>query len=158
MNQLNTQQKLAFKAELKHECIHRLVNRIANISAAIDNAQQSANAQEKSTAGDKHETARAIYQAEREMNAVQLQKAAEDLAFLEKINIDLLCETIKAGAVFSVGGKYIFVATGLGTVLFKALEIMVISVQSPLFMSLQGKRQGDHTKFLNKEEEITLVY
>jgi len=62
-----------------------LVKRGEEIRAAMDAVQQSANSETKSTAGDKHETARAMAQLEVEMLSKQLEEVNKSIALLKRI-------------------------------------------------------------------------
>src|SRR6218665_4189224 len=77
--------KTAFKTAVKQGFLDLLQQRIHTARLAMDEAQASANNQEKSSAGDKYETSRAMGQIDRDMNAAQLGKALEEYRFLESL-------------------------------------------------------------------------
>jgi len=153
-----TREKLAFKSSVKQACIELLTERIRHISQAMAQAQESANNQEKSSMGDKHETSRAISQAERDMNAIQLLQAKKDFEFIEAININKMSDTILVGSIFKLHDQLFFVAVGLGIINVGKTSVMVISHLSPLFQSLKTKIAGTKILFMDKEEEIKEVY
>ena len=64
-----------------------LEKRSQEIRKEMDTAQQSANSETKSTAGDKHETARAMAQLEVEMLSKQLEEVNKSIAQLKRIHI-----------------------------------------------------------------------
>ena len=59
-------------------CTALLVQRITVSETAMKNAQESANSEDKSSAGDKYETSRAMGHLDRDMNAKQLLVAKQD--------------------------------------------------------------------------------
>ena len=67
-------------------CIGFITERIQRIRVEIDAIQSAANEETKSSAGDKHETARAMAQLEVEMNGKQLAEAERLLEGLKKID------------------------------------------------------------------------
>lgn len=148
----------AFKQSVKQACVDVLTLRMNVISQAMDQAQDSANNQEKSSAGDKHETARAIGQAERDMNARQLLQVRTDLKFLESIYVDQIFKSIAPGAMFQLDEQLFFVALGLGAVKVNDKTVMVISHLSPLFINIKSKQKNDVVLFQNKETVVRTVF
>ena len=69
---MNEQQKIDFKKALKTRCIEILEQRIDASYNSMQNAQAAANEEEKSSAGDKYETGRAMNHLEKDMHARQL--------------------------------------------------------------------------------------
>ena len=64
---MTNSEKIKFKELLKKECGFLLKNRSINSNSAMQDSQESANNQEKSSAGDKYETSRAMGQIDRDM-------------------------------------------------------------------------------------------
>ena len=84
---ISEKDKIAFKNLVKTECIKLINQRIANAKSAVSQAQDAANSSDKSTAGDKYETSRAMGQIDSDMNSKQLLEAEQELSFLEKIDV-----------------------------------------------------------------------
>ena len=66
------------KADILVACKKVIESRIMHTQEAIDSARESANSEQKSTAGDKHDTARAIAQFEQEKLSKQLADGTFD--------------------------------------------------------------------------------
>lgn len=154
----STAGKIAFKKLLKAECIKLIEQRIKNAKAAIDNAQEAANSNDKSTAGDKYETSRAMGQLDSDMNAKQLFEAEQELAALEKIDISTATNEIKVGSVFEMSGLLFFIAIGLGPVKIEDKRIMVVSSKSPFYENIKGLQTNDTFEFQDKMDEIKMVF
>ena len=60
------------KTKLYNFCVTTIEGKLSIINSVLNNAQDSANHETKSTAGDKHDTARAMAHLESEKNAKQL--------------------------------------------------------------------------------------
>ena len=71
--------KTKLKQDLCHQCQAFIDNRLRTIQKTINEIQESLTSETKSSAGDKHETGRAMLQLERE-------KAGNQLAEIQKIN------------------------------------------------------------------------
>ena len=110
---ISQKDKIAFKNLVKSECLKQINQRIANAKAAIAQAQDAANSSDKSTAGDKYETSRAMGQIDSDMNSKQLLEAEQELSFLEKIDVGTLTDSIKIGSIFEMSDILFFVAIGL---------------------------------------------
>ncbi len=150
--------KSVFKKTLKAECIKLIEQRIKNAKAAIDNAQEAANSNDKSTAGDKYETSRAMGQLDSDMNAKQLFEAEQELAALEKIDVSSASDEIKIGSVFEMSGLLFFIAIGLGPVKIEDKRVMVVSSKSPFYENIKGMHAGDTFEFQDKMDEIVMVF
>ena len=114
---MTNSEKIKFKELLKKECGFLLKNRSINSNSAMQDSQESANNQEKSSAGDKYETSRAMGQIDRDMYAYQLLEAEKDLNIITNLEIDKINQVIKPGSVFEINSQLIFVAIGLGKIL-----------------------------------------
>ena len=71
------------KRKLYQHCINFVDKRIAAAKETIAMAQESANEDTKSSAGDKYETGRAMAQLEIEKTAGQLEEALKDKKLLD---------------------------------------------------------------------------
>ena len=97
----------------------------------------------KSTAGDKHETGRAMIHLEQEKLQKQLAEAQSILAELEQINPEHKLETAQKGAVVQTNRATFYIAVGLGKVNLNGTDIFVVSSQSPIAKQMLGKRSGE---------------
>lgn len=125
---------------------------------AMEQAQETANNQEKSSVGDKYETARAMGQIDRDMNARQLEKAQNELTFLENIDTLKIHGEIAMGCIFELTDTLFFVATGLGPISVDGKQIIAISVQSPFYELAKSKKKGDEITFQNMKQKIKSVF
>src|SRR6202000_329842 len=92
-------EKIVFKSKLKKWGLDLISQRIATANDAMQQAQQAANSEEKSSAGDKYETGRAMGHLQKDMHARQLAESLKELAALDHIVINLPCAEGMAGAV-----------------------------------------------------------
>lgn len=150
--------QLKFKASVHQTCLAIISSRVQNARMAMEQAQETANNQEKSSVGDKYETARAMGQIDRDMNARQLEKAQNELAFLENIDTLKIHGEIAMGCIFELTDTLFFVATGLGPISVDGKQIIAISVQSPFYELAKNKKKGDEITFQNMKQKIKSVF
>ena len=155
---MTNQQKIIFKNKLKLICYEIIQQRINGARTAIDNAQQTANSEEKSSAGDKYETSRAMSHLEKDMHARQLSENVKELATLHVINVDAVYDRGAPGAFFQCAGSSFFIAAGLGKLIVEGNPIFFISPHAPLAKILQDKKAGDRFLLKGVETNILDVY
>jgi hypothetical protein len=144
---LTSVDKIQFKHQLKQAGLAIIEQRVMAARQAADQAQQAANQEEKSSAGDKYETGRAMGHLQKNMHAGQLAAHLKDLATLQAIVTDLLYTTPVTGAFITCTGLSFFIAAGLGKQLIDGQPIFFISPYAPLAQLLSQKKTGDAFSF-----------
>ena len=152
------EEKIKFKKELQHHCISILEKRIAVAGEAMKQAQESANSEEKSSAGDKYETSRAMGQLTRDMNAKQLEEAQRDLAFVSNLSPDKLFDSAQPGSVVVCDGVIFFISLGLGIIDIQNKKVVMLSPAAPIAMEMAEKKAGDSFEFRGNRTKILEVY
>jgi len=144
---MDAAEKIAFKNRLKHWALDHIGQRIAASGEAIDQAQQAANQEEKSSAGDKYETGRAMGHLQKDMHSRQLAESIRELASLHAVNTGLLYTVAGPGALVRGPEVAFFIAAGLGRQLWEGQTIFFLSPQAPLAGMLKDKRPGESLVF-----------
>jgi hypothetical protein len=140
-------EKIDFKNKLKEFGLEVLRRRIVTAQAAMKEAQETANSEEKSSAGDKYETGRAMGQLQKEMLGRQSAEYAKEVRALQSVFTDSVCDRAGPGAFIRVTGMAFFVSAGLGKLEVEGLSIVFVSPLAPLARSFQGKQPGDSILF-----------
>lgn len=140
-----------FKTRLKAAGELLIKDRIATTQLAIDNAQEAANNEGKSSAGDKYETGRAMGHLQKDMYARQQVENRKELDLLQKINVAAVYPHAQPGAYVRCADHSFFIAAGLG----KQDAVFFLSPGAPLAKVLLHKKAGD--KFLFNKNEITIL-
>jgi hypothetical protein len=122
---------------------------------AMQAAQESANNESKSSAGDKYETARAMGQLDRDMHARMYEQARQERFIVEKIDENLSPSKGVLGAFIKTTIGDFFIAISVGQALIEDKTIMIISPQSPIGMALMDKSIGE--KFIFRTKEATIL-
>ena len=134
-----------------------LQKQVQNSEEAIDRAEESKLEEDKSSAGDKFETGRAMMQREQEMNEMQLVKTRQQITTLKKVDLNRLHQKAEMGSlVVTQQGTY-FIAIGIGKVNVEGQPVLCISLDSPMGQLLQNKVEGDTFTFQNKEVRVLSV-
>ncbi len=151
-------EKIDRKKRLQKKCMDIIEARIANIRAAMDDAQSAANNEDKSSAGDKYETSRAMSHLEKEMQAKQLSSNMKEMESLLAIDCSTFYNAAEKGSFIKCKTISFFIAAGLGKLSFEDENIFLISPGTPLFKILCGKTTGDVIIFNKEEYTIEEVY
>ena len=149
------------KAEISQTLLSRchsfIDERIATAKAAIQMAQNSANEETKSSAGDKYETGRAMAQLEIEKSSVQLAEAVKQKQVLDHMKLEADTKVVRLGSlVFTSQGIY-FVAIPAGKMAIDEITYYAISPASPIGTILMGLKAGASMTFNKKEIVIEKI-
>jgi len=151
-------QKLAWKQALKEACIKILHERMAHIEQAMLEARESANSEEKSSAGDKYETSRAMGHLAQEMQSKQLEDARQELEWINRLNSTTLYNNVSTGAVVICSHFIFYISSGLGHIEFENQKITLLSPKAPIANLLHQKKKGDTFEFNSKTVDIMDVF
>ena len=146
------------KQELVEYMIGLLDERMQVAWAAMEAAQDSANDQSKSSAGDKYETARSMGQLDRNMHARQYEQVRQERVILERIGETEKVMRGAVGALLETTAGWFFISVSLGAVVFNGQTILAVSSSSPVGLSFLGKEAGGEFQFMNKPHKIIAIY
>ena len=117
---------MTLKQKIRSHCLQLLNDKIHELENTLKGLGESASNDTKSSAGDKHETGRAMIHIEQETITKQLNDALEQKALLEKTE----------GRLIKTNKGYIFLAVPIGKIIVEGTTVMAISPGSPLGMKL----------------------
>ncbi|MBL7934802.1 MAG: hypothetical protein JNM51_03225 [Bacteroidia bacterium] len=142
------------KEQLIQACSNYLKDKINSINIIINEVTESSNLESKSSAGDKHETSKAMMQLEIEKLGTQLKEAELQLAEFEKINFNKMFQTIEQGSLVETNKGYFLIASSIGKITVNDKTVFVISSKSPLAIAFAGRKQKDILSFNGVEYMI----
>ncbi len=145
------------KEQLWLQCKQIVEQRLATAQQAMDAAQESANQEEKSSAGDKYETGRAMAQLERDKAAAQVEENRKMLAVLRQIKQSTIAERVILGSVVVTDRNKFYVSIGTGKLEIGGESYIAISTQSPIGRLLLHKCAGEFFSFNNQKQTIISV-
>jgi hypothetical protein len=142
--------ELLFKA-----CTSFIDERSKTVNEIISSNQKALLSETKSSAGDKHETGRAMLQLEMEKASQQLATVQQMKAVLNKTtfenNSDLIC---LGSLIITDKGNY-YLAISAGKIIIENKTYYAISANSPIGKQLLGKKVGETIPF-NKAQIRTI--
>lgn len=144
------------KQHLLAHCLTLVEETISGLNAHMHELIRDAENDSKSTAGDKHETGRAMMQLAREQLGKQLLEAEHKRASLSRIDGQAKHSQIAEGSLVTTSDNILFIAAPIGKIRFEEKDVFVITVQSPLGKLLLGKKAGDIVSF--NQRNITILH
>lgn len=149
---------LTLKQRLYDACKLSLDNRLGSIKSAMQEAQDSANEETKSSAGDKHETGRSMMQLETEKLSSQLRELLNEQDKLQQINPVRPCNRVEAGALVITDSLRLYFSVSSGRLLLDGDEYFALSPQTPLGTAAWGRQKGEKFSFNQREYQIITIY
>jgi len=144
------------KQQLLDACIHFVDDKHTTISKSIASNKNDLFSETKSSAGDKHETGRAMIQLEMEKSGQQLAEIQLMQEVLTKIVVKKESEVGCLGSLIKTTKGNYFLAISVGKVCLEKIDYFVISSKSPIGKQLLGEKIGDSIPFNNAK--ITAIY
>ena len=146
------------KQQLYNFCRTFIDDRIARIQKNIAGIQESLTSETKSSAGDKHETGRAMLQLEREKLGQQLSEAEKTKQLLSKVSIDQNSTTVGLGSLVQTTTGNYFIAISAGEIKIDQKTVYCISAITPIGKAIFGKSVGDTFSFNQKKGKIESIF
>ncbi len=144
------------KKALHAAAVAQVTDKMQEIQREFDALQESLMTETKSSAGDKHETGRAMTQLEQEKLSRQLGETRKTLEGLRKIDPTQTNETIGFGSLVHTSRGAFFLSVGIGAVSVKKETVFCVTAGSPIGQQLLNKSAGDSIQ-LNGTIEILAV-
>jgi len=144
---------IAIKKELLAYCEQAVQARHRTIKNTINDIEDSLFEATKSSAGDKHETERAMLQIDRERAGRQLQEIEKLQQLIKQIPITLAKSCTLGSLVLTTSGNY-FLSLSVGSVTIEDTLFFCVAMDAPIAQLLRGKTQGDVFVFQGKEHTI----
>lgn len=142
---------------LKH-CLDYIAQKRALLQQRTKALQESLNSETKSSAGDKHETGRAMVQLEQEKLGKQSMELEKMARVLDQVDIGANTGKVSLGSLVATSTAVYFVAISSGAMnMANGKSIFCISPSSPIAQAMFGKETGDSFVFNGIEHHITAL-
>lgn len=125
-------------------------SRVNALEKALDDSRAEMVSESKSTAGDKHETGRAMAQLEQEKLGRQVLSARELKQTIAQIKADETHTEIQFGSLVKASIGLFFFSVGIGKLSVESESIFCLTMTSPLGNILKGKKAGESVEFNGK--------
>lgn len=142
------------KQQLYAFCKSFIENRFVRINNNIESLQEALNSETKSSAGDKHETGRAMIQLEREKLGNQLAEAQLLQELFKKIPLKTGFSKVGLGSVVYTDRQNYYMGVSAGELKIDGVSYFAIAPNTPIGKLLLGKVVGDVVVFNSKKMEI----
>ncbi|TVR36769.1 MAG: 3-oxoacyl-ACP synthase [Cryomorphaceae bacterium] len=133
----------SIKKALHQRCLAIAEERIAALQQILKETQQAANNETKSSAGDKHETGRAMAQLETEKLSAQLMEMQHIRQHLIQINPNNTGGKVVLGSLVYTNKGNFYLAAGIGKVAQENETFFAVSPASPIGKLLLAKKEKD---------------
>lgn len=140
---------LKIKKQLLDACFQFVEEKSNTITKSISSNKKDLFSETKSSAGDKHETGRAMIQLEMEKAGQQLSEINLMNDVLKKIDFKKSSEVICLGSCVKTTQATYFLAISVGKINLNSKDYYAVSTNSPIGKQLLGKHIGDIILFNN---------
>ena len=134
-----------------------LMMKIERIQVQFDELQKSLVNETKSSAGDKHETGRAMAQLEQEKLSKALSQMTQLRNALSKVDPKESHDVIQYGSLVETSNGWFFFSVGLGQIDVDGKTVFCMTATSPLGQKLLGKSKGDQIEMNTTIDIITVI-
>jgi len=148
---------MSIKETLFQQCVTYVNSRLQNIQTTISSHQKALSSETKSSAGDKHETGRAMLQLEMEKAGQQLASIQQMKEILAKVDISKTATVGSLGTIIETNQGVYFLSISAGQIVVEGNVYFAISVSSPIGQLLLGKKVGDVLRWNGKEINIQKI-
>ena len=131
------------KQQLYILCGEYLANKEKGIKKLMNDAQDAANEDTKSSAGDKYETGREVMQQEVELNRTRLNELNKFKLALDMIKADQKNDTAIPGALVQTSNGSYYIAISAGQLKQNGNTYYSISIESPIGAKMRGLKAGE---------------
>ena len=138
---------MSIKEKLYQECVFYVEKREQTIQEIINSNKKALLSETKSSAGDKHETGRAMLQLEMEKASQQIAVVHQMKETLAKVDTANSHDLIRLGSVIITENMNYFIAISLGKTTINNKDYFIISSSSPIGKMFLGKKEGDKVVF-----------
>lgn len=142
------------KQQLYKRCEDFLNQRFKVVQETIADLQNSLQSETKNSAGDKHETGRAMLQLEREKAGNQLAEIQKLQEAFQKINSQSKHTRVALGSVVKTTQSHYFIAISAGEIVIDDTAFYAISPVTPIAQLLLSKQVGNEITF--RETSFTI--
>jgi hypothetical protein len=148
---------IELKKELYRQCVDYVENRVSAARLALIEAQEAANNETKSSAGDKYETDREMMQQQADMNQSKLNEANKLKLALSNVSTNTTNEKAGPGSMVITDKGNFYIAISAGALKVDDMDFFAVSPVSPIGLKLTGLKAGGEFNLNNKSYTVKNV-
>ena len=145
------------KEQIYKHCVAHVEERLQRLQQTIANLKEALTSETKSTAGDKHETGRAMVQLEREKSGIQLAEVQKLQQLLAKISLINHTSVVHLGSLVHTSKAIYFIAISIGQVKIEDKVVYAIAPNTPIGKLLIGKKINEEITFNDFTQKIIKI-
>ena len=145
---------MEIKTALLQQCLEYVNARLQTVEETIQSHRKALSSETKSSAGDKHETGRAMLQLEMEKAGQQLTSILQMKETLSRINIAKKSSAVSLGTLVETNSGTYFISVSAGEITLDSKNYFAISIASPIGKLMLGKKAGEELIWNGKEINI----
>ena len=145
---------IELKKKLFDACQDYVEKSIAHLMEAMESSQESANADTKGSAGDKHETGRAMMHLEKEKNAKQLAERLNLRKVLPLLYPNKIQSEGQLGSLIKTNNGFYYLSIPMGKLELEGKLFYIISAVSPIGNLLLNTKVGSEIIFNGQKIKI----
>ncbi|WP_252726823.1 GreA/GreB family elongation factor [Polaribacter vadi] len=145
------------KQELFKQCAVFVNKRSQTVEEIISSNQKALQSETKSSAGDKHETGRAMLQLEMEKASQQLAGISVMNQILAKIDASKTSDIAHLGSIVITEKANYFLSISAGKLTAFGKDYYAVSVSSPIGKILLGKKVNEEYSFNKINNKVILI-
>ena len=148
---------MSFKRQVHEHCQQLVEDQIARSLQLIIEAQTASNNDAKSSMGDKYETNREMMALEISKASEQLQESSKLKRVLSELNPDKKSASIGLGSLIETNIGVFYMSVSLGKLAVDNKDVFALSAVSPLGMALLKKQSGEEFEFNSRVIKIEAI-
>lgn len=142
------------KRDIYEAGLNQLNQRQLRLLKELDALKESAEADTKSSMGDKYETGREMINLEKGKITEQLTQVKQMLELLKSIDPEKLTSKAELGAIVKTNLGQYFISVGLGVLEAENDKVFAISPGSPIGQQMLNKKKGDDFQMAGRTQTI----
>jgi hypothetical protein len=135
-----------------------VASKIKENTESLAALKESVGSETKSTAGDKHETGRAMMHLEQEKVMRQLSNNQKLKEMIDRINPETGNESVRLGALVITNQVRFYIIAGLGQFDLNDEKYYLVSYQSDLVQAFKDKEKDDMVHFKGQSYRIEEIF
>ena len=135
------------KRTIHDRCADYVDQRVAMAQEAITSLKESATNETKSSAGDKHETGRAMIHLELEKSSRQLSEALQLKQVMDRLDVMKSSDRVMLGSLVVTDRGSFYFSIGVGKISLENQDFFAVSITSPVAQKFRGSQKGDEITF-----------
>jgi transcription elongation GreA/GreB family factor len=149
--------RMKLKEQVLDACLQQQQDSIKRLKELVKELQESANEEKGASSGEDGVSMREQLQYDVDMYSRQLDQASASYATLKLIDPNQVNSTVKHGALVMTDKTNVLVGASIGKIVVEGKTFFTISIESPLYQAMEGKKKGETFAFRDQTQTVLEV-